>query len=656
MFKIVVNSYETKQYQKGLKNAELILKKHPNHGETQAMKGLITNCLGRRDEAYELVKLGLKNDLRSHVCWHVYGLLYRSDTNYKEAIKCYLNALRIDPNNQNILRDLSWLQIQMRDIAGFVASRYSILKGRPNLRISWIAYAAGNYLGEQYSVAYDVVQRYQENQSSNSSTEKGEKYEEGELILFQNLCLEKQGKFDEGLKHLDTHSKKIIDKYAYKIKIAEYLLKLGRFEEAKEKWLSLVLYQTDNYRLHCGLQCAYLELSLSECEHMLGLKHCEVPSTTLSSLTTAQRDILSSLYNTLEARVKKSHVLTKIKMTFLDGSEFEKVLTQYTKYCLREGIPSLCHDICSLIRGPDSLHWPSISSNGTSVGNAEATSNVNRVVVSDCYEFRSHPLAILARQIIERFITNLESSSSFKSSVSEAETEAKEDGHIEPPTALLWSYYLLAHLLEKSGLLQEAVVAIDKSIEHTPTALDMHLKKAKLLKKLLRMHEAAEIVNYGRSLDLQDRYLNNKATRYYLRADRVPDAMSTIAMFTKHEPGEDAQKALTTLQCNWYELELARAYGRLRQWGYALKKYHDILKHFKDYTEDMFDFHNYAFRKVSKTIYNHLFIHSSLISVTPLDYLYLFSYIYSCICMYIYIEYPTYVSGHNTNAKRKLFS
>ena len=113
LFKLIVTCYETKQYPKGLKNAENILKKYPNHGETLAMKGLIMNCMNKKEEAYDLVKLGLKNDLKSHVCWHVYGLLYRSDNNYKEAIKCYLNALRIDPNNQNILKDLSLLQIQV---------------------------------------------------------------------------------------------------------------------------------------------------------------------------------------------------------------------------------------------------------------------------------------------------------------------------------------------------------------------------------------------------------------------------------------------------------------------------------------------------------------------------------------------------------------
>ena len=64
--------------------------------ETLAMKGLTLNCLGRKEEAYEYVRRGLRNDLQSHVCWHVFGLLQRSDRKYDEAIKCYRNALKWD--------------------------------------------------------------------------------------------------------------------------------------------------------------------------------------------------------------------------------------------------------------------------------------------------------------------------------------------------------------------------------------------------------------------------------------------------------------------------------------------------------------------------------------------------------------------------------
>lgn len=86
------------------------------------MKGLTLNCLGRKDEAYEYVRRGLRNDLKSPVCWHVYGLLQRSDKKYDEAIKCYRNALKWEKENIQILRDLSLLQIQMRDLEGYKVS------------------------------------------------------------------------------------------------------------------------------------------------------------------------------------------------------------------------------------------------------------------------------------------------------------------------------------------------------------------------------------------------------------------------------------------------------------------------------------------------------------------------------------------------------
>jgi hypothetical protein len=65
--------YETKQYKKCVKTADVILKKVPAHGETLAFKGLALNTLHKKEEAYRCVREGLKHDLKSHVCWHVYG-------------------------------------------------------------------------------------------------------------------------------------------------------------------------------------------------------------------------------------------------------------------------------------------------------------------------------------------------------------------------------------------------------------------------------------------------------------------------------------------------------------------------------------------------------------------------------------------------------
>lgn len=128
--------------------------------------------------------------------------------------------------------------------------------------------------------------------------------------------------------------------------------------------------------------------------------------------------------------------------------------------------------------------------------------------------------------MLDHYITNLRASSTFTETVTEGMT-------LEPPTTILWSLFLKAHMLEKSGLLLDALAIIDECLGHTPTALDMHIKKARIVRKLGDPLSASQLVDSCRALDLQDRYLNNKTTKYLLRADNVPQAMDTIAMFTR---------------------------------------------------------------------------------------------------------------------------
>ena len=87
--------------------------------ETLAMKGLILNATGKKEEGEDYVKKGLKKDIQSHVCWHVYGLVHRTNKKYDEAVKCYRNAIKLDRDNIQIHRDLSIVQLQMRDYEGF---------------------------------------------------------------------------------------------------------------------------------------------------------------------------------------------------------------------------------------------------------------------------------------------------------------------------------------------------------------------------------------------------------------------------------------------------------------------------------------------------------------------------------------------------------
>jgi tetratricopeptide (TPR) repeat protein len=64
--------------------------------ETLAMKGLILNSMGKKEEALENIRNGIKNNMASHVVWHVYGLWQRSERKYDDAIKAYKKALHCE--------------------------------------------------------------------------------------------------------------------------------------------------------------------------------------------------------------------------------------------------------------------------------------------------------------------------------------------------------------------------------------------------------------------------------------------------------------------------------------------------------------------------------------------------------------------------------
>lgn len=559
IFSTLHKCYEKKEYSAGLKAADQILEKYPNHGETLAMKGLIVHSKGERDEGYRLVKLGVKNDIQSSVCWHVFGLLYRADLNNKEASKCYLNALRIDPHNQLILRDLSWLQAQLGDYPGFCETRRKIIVGRPSIRAHWSAYIVANYLADRYDTAIDIINQY----SKNFGVDPKFPYEESEIVLFQIRCYEKAGKYSEALAQLKANEHIIVDKHTSRVKTAEFLVLTGQFSGAVETWLELLRENGENYRFHGGLQCAILELDQQASLKVLSMSRHDLPSNAFH-LSESQKSALIAVYKEQKFSSKASE---KILLGLLNGSEFDSALDSFMRRMLREGVPSLFQDIRSFCRVTDQ--------HDTS----------RQLHITDPADFRVHPIFRKASKLCDDYLSNLRLNNTFAG-----------DGDEEPPTTLLWTMYLKCSLLELEGNLADALNLVEECIQHTPTAPDMIAKKARLLKKSGDYAAAAVYMDGCRRIDLQDRYLNNKATKYFLRADMMSEAMETIALFTKHDG--DPQQILFELQCNWYEIRAGESYARVNDYARALKKFLATERHFKDYFDDLFDFHQYATRKV----------------------------------------------------------
>ena len=327
LFKRILKCYEQKQYKNGLKFSKQILTnpKFSEHGETLAMKGLILNCLGRKEEAYDHVKRGLTNDLQSQVCWHVYGLMQRSDKQYAKAISAYRNALRWDKDNIQILRDLSLLQIQMRDLDGYKETRHQLFQLRPTQRASWIGFAMSYHLLEDYEMALKILEEFRKTQKKPSYD-----YEYSELLLYQNMVIRESGDVEAALSHLELYHQSICDKINLKEIKGKYLLSLGRNEEAESLYVELLKRNPENHEYYKQLEVARNASSIDE---------------------------KFAIYVEYQEKFPRAQAPKRLPLNFLIGAEFESKLTNYIKAALRKGVPPLFVDMRPLYSSPEKFQF-----------------------------------------------------------------------------------------------------------------------------------------------------------------------------------------------------------------------------------------------------------------------------------------------------------
>ena len=250
LFRTVIRHYEDKQYKRGLKAAEQILKRNPKHGDTMSMKALILNAQGKTEEAFALAKEALTIDMKSYICWHVYGILYRTSKNFDEAIKAYKFALKLEPESHQIQRDLAVLQIQMRDYAGYVQSRLNMLKARPQIRQNWTALAIAYHLEGNLEKAEHILTTYEK---SLTTPPPNTDLEHSEALLYKNTIIAERGDIERALQHLETDCKHCLDRLAVLELRASYLSKLGRKDEAAKAYRALLDRNPEHIGYYKGL-------------------------------------------------------------------------------------------------------------------------------------------------------------------------------------------------------------------------------------------------------------------------------------------------------------------------------------------------------------------------------------------------------------------
>ena len=523
------------------------------------MKALIINSQGNTDEAFALAKIALKNDMKSHICWHVYGLLYRSVKNFEESIKAYRFALKLEPGANQIQRDLALLQMQMRDYQGYIQSRRAILTARSGLRQNWTALAIAQHLAGELVDAERTLSAFED--TIRTAPPKFD-HEHSEAVLYKNTIIAEMGETERALDHLNAVSKTNLDPTAVMEMRAQYLVKLGRKEEAEKAYRALIDRNAELRAYYEGLQTA------------LGLQDTDA-------------EPLKRLYAEYAEKHPRGDAARRIPLDFLRGDDFRVAADQYLRHMLRKGVPSTFANVKSLysddakrqtilelVKGY-SNEIPASQPNGSTESQANGDDHHAREGETPSQPERDAQVngesPSSARQNVE------DDSSRFISSV---------------------RYFLAQHYnYHRSRNLVKAMKLIDEAIDAKPDSVDLHMTKARIWKHHGNTQKASETMEKARTVDERDRYINTKAAKYQLRNDENEAALKTMSKFTRNEAVGGPLGDLHEMQCMWYILEDGNSYLRQGKLGLALKRFSAINDIFEIWQEDQFDFHTFSLRK-----------------------------------------------------------
>ena len=255
------------------------------------MKALIMNSQGKTEEAFALAKVALQQDMKSHVCWHVYGLLYRAAKNFEEAIKAYKFALKLEPESTQIQRDLALLQCQMRDYQGYIVSRRQMLTSRSHIRQNWTALAVALHLNGDLAEAEGVLSTYEDTlKNPPSKTD----FENSEAVMYKNTLIAEQGDIQKALDHLESAGKHNLDRLAVMELRAQYLAQLDRKEEAAKAYRALLDRNSEYKTYYDGLVKA---LDIDPSDHKL----------------------LKAIYDEYAEKYPRCDAARRLPLDFLDG-------------------------------------------------------------------------------------------------------------------------------------------------------------------------------------------------------------------------------------------------------------------------------------------------------------------------------------------------
>eukprot|EP00388_Colpodella_angusta_P006287 GDKJ01018731.1.p1 GENE.GDKJ01018731.1~~GDKJ01018731.1.p1 ORF type:complete len:973 (-),score=270.28 GDKJ01018731.1:57-2729(-) len=581
--------------------------------------------------------------MKSRLSWHIVGIITRGEGDYPESVKNLRFACRLEDDNPALWRELSNVQCLDEQYNGVLESRAKLYDLRPDIEANVHGLATAHFMVGNYKAAALLAEHCLTTMMLPSLASDKPKANESvwerkvanmEQILFITHCYEKMDEFEFALTFLLNHE----EHFTHKITLWEYAARLNVYignheaaityfkkllarygenqnvlfgllssifctadESVKEKFKqigfgpvsaphlsasqqspSVVLScpafhpyasktkQWTNVPLHVRFPSFFNKLSSVE----LGWKSFDshedggrtfVLRTINDKLTPDLREYLMKVLTQLQEEFPKANCIARSKMLFA-SAEQKGEIENFIKGFLRKGVPASA--VVSMLQAM-------VTVNG---------------------------LKALVESILHNFVIRLRRECrSFEESPSENDTAE------ETTDVLVSSLSVYAAFLDFLGRHDEAHAFVDEALSLAPTDVDLYALKGRIAKHDGQFRFAAQLHEEARSMDLADKHLNVRATRYWLRAGETEIARNLIHMF----PGDAAKLPnLHENQVLWWELKMGNALikrhlkGDISKegdsegttLGRGLRMLNHSMDHFDDHVEKSMEFHPYILR------------------------------------------------------------
>ena len=483
-FQIALKEFDSKRYEKVEKLCDKMIAKNPKDDQALALKGLAYLYLKKSQEGEQILKQALKANFESAVAWHFYALFQKDQGNYSQAMKSYIKALNLSPNNFNIIRDLSYMQLYLRQLNSFVDTCRKGIDKKPGILINWVSFAFGCVLIKDYRSA-QIALKTTEN-IGGTVLKKNEKHE---IKIFNAMIENMNGKYEEAMNYLIHYKGELIDKPLVYSMIVENAVKSKRYNIGLDYCSKALLITPDNSNLFC----AYFQMKINE---------SDFEPKAYNDLLNIPEDFkyipkLKEILSELKEKYTKSKILENLELAFSQGEEFKQLIENYFIKQVEKTLPSFY------------------------------------VNIQFIYKLQPYKIKYI-QEVLDKYLENIKKNLKFSD-------------NLDLPIHTSWVYFYAAQHYLFFSELEKAFNYINLALDLTPSVVEFYMIAAKIFKHSYMMDKCILAFDKARQLDLGDRYLNAKMAKIYIREGQIKNNDDVTKLFVPQPLTEENIKFSETL-------------------------------------------------------------------------------------------------------------